>query len=196
MPNKPAPLVRTKAARLAAARQIAHTHDDIDANPDLVPKGYLQFRYPKAAHNGDKRIALQSGHVTIIGQDWKWLHPRFHAKARAAGCVAYGDQATDPSVKDGNAPGSIGAAQASREGRIAAALKEMLVREVKGDFTRDGSPNTNVVSALIQGNASKAEIMAVWATLKDEAGDDGEVVKAEDEQAEDEADPFDTDGLE
>jgi hypothetical protein len=131
------------------------------------PPGYKCFRNPKAG-GGTARIPLKSGHAALVGPTWKPLAPRFHRKAYAQGLVSH-DQA---GANAAPVPVDPEAAQRARAGKISRAIAMLVERRLDGDFTTDGIPSMKAVEAIVGFNCSRAEVTALWATMKDEAGND------------------------
>jgi hypothetical protein len=118
------------------------------------PPGYKCFRNPKAG-GGTARIPLKSGHAALVGPTWKPLVSHDQAGANAAPVPV------DPE-----------AAQRARAGKISRAIAMLVERRLDGDFTTDGIPSMKAVEAIVGFNCSRAEVTALWATMKDEAGND------------------------
>lgn len=117
------------------------------------------------SHTGQPiRLALLSGHVTIVGPEWRELSQIFHQAAFQAGCER-SDQPPPPAQlkrDDGRSMGDHDAA-------YRAALVTMLSRNEEGDFTRDSLPNTNTVSGLCGFSARKEDVLRVFREMKEEA---------------------------
>ena len=127
----------------------------------------MQFRHPTGV-----RIATLSGHVTLVGAEWRELPDFMHAQALSLGCEC--DQTrfrADPEAKPKAAP----AVDANDDAVIRRALELMLTRkgdpECAGDFTADQTPNAKVVSKLTSLNVRKEDVMRVFRAMQAEASE-------------------------
>lgn len=103
-------------------------------------------------------VALTSGHTCVIGPEFIEVEPRFHRLAVAEGAVPEG---TERSVTVNPQ------AEATREELIVEAVKKMMDRNEPGDFTNDGRPNANNLSALVGFSVTSAQRDAAWAKVAD-----------------------------
>ena len=124
----------------------------------------MQFRSP---HGDDIRIALTSGHVAIVGGEWRELPELFHYDAVLNGCER-SDQPPMPGkvdvVADPNAMNRI----ADHDSAYREALATMVMRDVASDFTKDHLPNVNAVSRLCGFSAKKEDVLRVFRAMKEE----------------------------
>lgn len=126
----------------------------------------MEFRSPNGA---DIRIALLSGHTAIVGAEFRELAPIFHRAAVAAGCERR-DQPPPPAEAPVLPSTEAMHRTVTPDAALRGAITTMLEREVKGDFTADSLPNTNVVSKLCGFSARKEDVLRVFRAMKDEAG--------------------------
>jgi hypothetical protein len=118
-----------------------------------------KFRSPPGSE--PIRVALLTGHTTIVGNDWQDLDPRFHREALRLGAQTE----TAENIERGlDAPVDKGEADAIRE-----AIKVMLDRNSEDDFTASGYPDLRVLRGLAGFNASKDAVYAVFDAMKAEA---------------------------
>ena len=91
----------------------------------------------KFRHNIGVRLSLTSGHVTLVGPDWRSLHERFHTEALSKGCEC--DQGT---IRTRTLAQPIAGPNAvtplNEPAAIRAALIRMLERNGEDDFNNDG----------------------------------------------------------
>jgi hypothetical protein len=120
----------------------------------------IRFRTP-AGHE-PIRVALLTGHTTIIGHDWQELDPRFHREALSLGAQPEGADNPAPPALD--APIDADETEAVRQ-----AIITMLDRNGDGDFTSAGYPDMRVLRGLAGVNVSKELAYAVFETMKAEA---------------------------
>jgi len=120
---------------------------------------------------GDEiRVVTTTGHVAIVGDEWRELPAIYHQAAVQAGCeVDTPTKAATPTrvLSNGNDAKNI-------DELIERALKTMLEREVADDFTSAGEPNLNVVSKLAGMKVKREQVTAIYHRLKEEAGGEGD----------------------
>lgn len=127
----------------------------------------MKFRSPT---DQPIRVALTTGHVAVVGSEWRELPTHMHREALAAGCES-SDAVRQAPGKPTKEPAGQGNDEASV---IRRQLQVMLEREgteeAKDDFTAAGMPNLNVLSGLCGFKVDKVTMGKVWAELKAEAG--------------------------
>jgi hypothetical protein len=126
----------------------------------------MQFRSPTSE---PIRLALLSGHIAVIGQDWRELPEIFHSHAVKAGAERNDGKGPPPIMRPVRAGedairGSIDYDTAYRD-----ALKTMVTRSAAGDFTGASQPNIKVVSKLVGFSANREEVYRVFKAMKAEA---------------------------
>lgn len=92
------------------------------------------------------RIALTSGHVTVIDKDWIDLHEMFWSEAYARGCMSEDMLGTAPPIPQiipptKEAPQSL--SETDRNDLIEMAMKEVIGRGNPEDLTAQGKIRTN-----------------------------------------------------
>lgn len=119
----------------------------------------------------DIRVETNTGHITIVGADWRELPAIYHNAAIAAGCECDASTLKRNKVK----PEASSEAQKDLDeaGKIKRALQTMLGREVEGDFKSNGDPNLNIVSQLAGFKVKRADVQPVYQELLDEADEEG-----------------------
>lgn len=140
----------------------------------------MKFRCP---NNTPIRVASTSGHVAIVGTEFRELPPSLHAEALAKGCICDQQvvQAVDP-TRDPYGPPAANAMQTGGErALIKAALKQMLLDRAENPhvpregeledprFTPDNLPRVEYVSQLTGITADKGDVLAMWHELQLEA---------------------------
>lgn len=121
----------------------------------------MEFR----SHLGEPvRLALDSGHITIVGAEWRELPEIFHRAATLAGCQRR-DQAPPPDEIKRPAGSEV----VDHDTAYRAAIKTMLERNEDGDFTAASLPNINVVSKLCGFTARKEDVLETFRAMKAEA---------------------------
>lgn len=116
------------------------------------------------------RVVTGTGHVAIVGEDWRELPAVYHQAAVQAGCeVDTPTKAATPTRVE-----SGGADAKNIDELIERALKAMLERDVADDFTSAGEPNLNVVAKLAGMKVKREQVTAIFHRLKEEADKDGE----------------------
>jgi hypothetical protein len=117
----------------------------------------------KSASGEPIRVALLSGHTTIIRDDWIELDPMFHREALANGAIT-NEMQTVPQVVP-----IAEAVEHSDRDLIRQALQQMLERSQPDDFTRAGLPDLTATRALVGKRVAKEDIYAVWQAMQSEA---------------------------
>lgn len=143
-----------------------------------LPEGYKRFRSP---HEKEVRVALTSGHVAIIGTEWKPLHPRFHSEAYANRCVSEDMLESREYEKNRDAQGRSKRYEAERKA-AKTAIYDMLEKNRVEDFNKsDGKPKTNVLNQLSGLQFNNAERDVVWQEVLDELDNHKGLSKDEEE---------------
>jgi hypothetical protein len=101
----------------------------------------IKFRAP----SGEVRVALLTGHVTIIGSEWQDLEPRFHRQALALGAISQ-------ELPQEEAPALDAPIDLSIDDVVKATIVRMLDRVGEPgselDFTGQGYPQIGVLKTL------------------------------------------------
>lgn len=138
----------------------------------------------KFRHHAGVRLALLSGHIAVVGKEWRPLHARFHQEALSKGCQC--DQTIIPDRPEINVQSSSDAVSPLDEKvAIRKAIITMAGRKEEGDFTSAGNPNLNALAKLTGFRVDKESMSEVWKELQDEAKAAGGDVGSDDEQPED-----------
>ena len=120
------------------------------------------------SRDGDvKRVVTSSGHVALVGPDWKPLPPIYHNAALRSGCECDAKTIVENTAKVENSATAEKAPNA--EVLIERALKTMLERDQQGDFNQAGEPLVGAVAKLAGFNVRRADITPVWRRLQAEA---------------------------
>ena len=100
----------------------------------------MQFRHPTGV-----RVATTTGHVTLVGTEWRELPDFMHTQALALGCEC--DQTrfrANPDARPKSSP-EVAAVPVGDDAVIRRALELMLTRkgdpDCASDFTADHTPN-------------------------------------------------------
>lgn len=124
----------------------------------------------KYRHNQGVRLALTSGHVVFVGQEWQELHERFHGAALENRCEV--DQgiihAVEPAKVEASAQAVVNTDDVTV---IRAALKTMLERVDDDDFTVTGLPSIKAVRTLSGIEVEKDVVYKIFRELEKEAAD-------------------------
>ena len=118
-----------------------------------------QFRTPEGIE--PIRVALLTGHTTIIGHEWQDLEARYHREA-----LRLGAQTTSAENPEIQLPPPVDESEAQA---VRAAIVTMLDRNGEDDFTASGYPDLRVLRGLAGFNASKELAYSVFEKLKAEA---------------------------
>lgn len=140
----------------------------------------MKFRSPR---NTPVRVASTTGHIAIVGPEFKELPQALHEEAMRVGCICDQEtvQVVDP-TKDPypNAPGQGAVQTGGERAIIKAALKSMLLDRMESPnlrgendedprFTPDGLPRTEYVSKIAAITAEKTDVLSAWDELRSEA---------------------------
>lgn len=110
----------------------------------------MKFRSPT---NEPVSLGLTTGHTAVVGVEYTEIDARFNREAIAAGCIPEGVE-TPPKADD--------VPNFDRKQVIINAMNDMMDGAVEGDFTRDGKPAIERLTARIGFNIDRAERDAVW----------------------------------
>lgn len=122
----------------------------------------------KFRHNKPTRLALLSGHVAVVDQEWRTLDERFHQAALNAGCQC--DQTVIPDRPEiAGTRSSEADTPLDEKVAIRKAIITMAGRKEEGDFTSAGNPNLNALAKLTGFRVDKESMLEVWKELQDEA---------------------------
>lgn len=126
----------------------------------------MRFRSPTDAHI---RVALTSGHVAIIGEEWQELDPMFHREALAQGAQVDKTQISN-AVAPPIAASDGGAAKVhDTETEIHKAIVTMLERDDDGDFVKgSGNPNLKAVEKLVGFRVERDTVYNIFQKMKDD----------------------------
>ena len=126
----------------------------------------MQYRHPVGA-----RLALTSGHVAIVGPDWRELDEMFHAAALTARCEI--NQALIPAIADVPPPAPSPQAEVAvdSDSVIRRALETMIERNGKDDFTGTNLPNIKTLEKLAGIQVNKGEVYAIYRDMQAEAAE-------------------------
>ncbi len=125
----------------------------------------MKFRSPT---DSTLRVALLSGHVAMVGPDWRELDPIFHREAMALGAQVDQARFDNPDVLPES--GDDAPSQTDEDADIRAALIKMLGRDEDGDFVGStGLPNVKAVERVCGFRTSKEAVHRVFRALKNEA---------------------------
>jgi len=116
----------------------------------------------RSIDGSDKRLALSSGQITLVGAEWKELPDMFRNEALANGCL-----------DEDMAKGIAAPTQVNRPEKIREILTAMVEDDNDGDFNADGSPNMHKVKELCGFAATKEEVSGVWTAMMADALADG-----------------------
>lgn len=131
----------------------------------------MRFRHPHGV-----RLALTSGHVTIVGPEWRPLRPEFHREAMAKGCEC--DQSTVRTQPQQPPKASDQAVVPLAEAdQIRKVLIVMVDRNAEDDFTTAGTPNLTTLAKELGFRPEKETALAVWHQLVEEAGGSGQATE-------------------
>lgn len=117
------------------------------------------------------RLALTSGHVTFVGQDWTEVDPRFREAAMKEGCEV--DLQTIPDLRSNDSPPPPSRTLQSDEAVsiIRTALIRMIERNAASDFTAAGLPNLNTLRKEAGIDVDRELAIETFESLKGEAGE-------------------------
>lgn len=122
----------------------------------------MKFRHLMGA-----RLALTTGHVVVVNENWVELDEHFHSAAFAAGCQCdqgfIANHAQEEQENSDDAVKTLDEPVLIRE-----AILQMLKREQEGDFTAAGNPNLNVVASLCGFRVDKESVLEAWHAIEKE----------------------------
>lgn len=104
------------------------------------------------------RIALTSGHITIIGKEWTEVHKRFWPQALAKGCIS---EDMYDQVKNLDKPDKVVPDVTKVIDAIDIIVKEGDVEKFDGD-----KPNAVVLSAMVGFEVNEEMLNNAWDTYK------------------------------
>ena len=124
----------------------------------------MRFRAPNEGQ--EVRVATTSGHIALVGREWRELPQVLHAHAIAAGCEV------DKTVMVATpvTPAASGAAVDQRTDiqKIQDAIRDLQKKGDKEDFTNDGVPKIYSVSNAAGFRVDKEDLLKAWAELQAE----------------------------
>lgn len=128
----------------------------------------MKYRSPTGE---DIRVTATTGHVAIVGAEWRELPRVYHQAAIRDGCEV--DQGVIPNDRRATVQGA-GPQHQEPEAVIERALKTMLERDQAGDFTNDDQPNLKVLGKLAGFAVTRDQVTPIYQKLLDESEEDGE----------------------
>lgn len=141
----------------------------------------MKFRCP---NNIPIRVASTTGHIAIVGPEFRELPAALHADALAKGCICDQQivQAVDPTADPySNVAGANAVITGGERALIKQALKSMLIDRIENPhvpsedqptdsrFTPDNLPQVDYVSQIAGISANKVDVLDVWQELQAEA---------------------------
>ncbi len=111
---------------------------------------------------GKVRIALLSGHITIIDGDWAPLHKRFWPEAFAKGCIS---EEMYENISKMDSPN-----ERPNVLKVIDAIKGMVEGGDAENFTSDGVPNANILSTVCGFDVSQEMRDNAWAAYQKDHG--------------------------
>jgi hypothetical protein len=116
----------------------------------------------KSADGSEVRVALETGHVTIIGNEWTELHERFHSQAYANGCISE-DMAKLAEIKLNKETVNKIETVALKKEKIKGAIQQLLEEFDQANFTNGTNlPKSTVLTKMIGEKVSNSERDEVW----------------------------------
>lgn len=112
----------------------------------------------KSRDGEEKRIALTSGHIAIIGAEWRELPENLKNHAYAAGCVVE-DEGDLKAVVD----------PVITIEKVKQAIKEMIESDEPGMFTKSGHPDRRVLNNKCEIVVPAKMLDTAWAQVQEEA---------------------------
>jgi len=124
----------------------------------------MEFKNFKSADDTEKRIALTSGHVYLIGREWIKIPEFAWSDCYAAGCHSE-DMFTSKMIPEvvANTMGTV----AQRKNTIRGILERWIEENDQSKFNKAGNPNTVQLQKEIPFKVTKAETMEVWYKLQE-----------------------------
>lgn len=119
------------------------------------------------------RVALTTGHVTIVDYEPTELHPRFVREAVSLGAVPEG--VSEALMKAAEAPTSEVKPE-DRHAQIKQVLLDMIehakTTEGADEFTATGLPSIPAVKKRLRGDVTKEEVYSAWSEVDPDKGND------------------------
>lgn len=110
------------------------------------------------------RIASTSGHIIMVGEEFKEVPEHMEPDARAAGCIA--EDVFNKLTSAENVAEPLTADE--RIDLIVLSIKEMAADNPEGNFTKNGSPNRKILNAKCGFTVTAEEFDVCWSTVKEE----------------------------
>lgn len=129
----------------------------------------MKYRSPTGE---DIRVTSTTGHVAVVGAEWRELPKIYHQAAIRDGCEV--DQGVIPNSPKGGQVKGAGPQAKTPEAVIERALKAMLERDQPGDFTADDQPNLKVVGKLAGMTVTRDQVTPIYQKLIEESEDNGD----------------------
>lgn len=107
------------------------------------------------------RLAMTSGHVALVGKEFRELPQMYWSDAYAKGCISDDMSAEAQGSDTGNSEA------ATRKAAITQAIEKMHSEKKDGDFTTQGVPQVSRISELVGFTITAAERDAVWEDMID-----------------------------
>lgn len=115
------------------------------------------------------RVALLTGHVAIVGREWRELDPIYQREALALGAQADATTIENPDVVP-EAGEEATRRETDGDDAIRKAIIKMLGREEDGDFVAStGLPNVKTVEKLVGFRVTKEQVHGIFREMKNEA---------------------------
>lgn len=117
----------------------------------------------KSLTNEPVRIALLSGHVTVVDVEFKELHARFHRDAYALGCVSEDMLKGQAAAAMPEKMAEHIVRKATKMQRLAEVIADWVDTNKLDNFSKStGKPDARLLSDAVGENVSSAERDEVW----------------------------------
>ena len=142
---------------------------------------YKKFR---SRTGNDVRVALTTGHVAIVGSEWRDLAENFHSAAYSAGCISE-DMVVNESLKEKQAEGTLDKLEeaAKFEAEVRFAIEKAIKDNNLDAFTKNNGPKAGFLKEVL-GKPVPSHIRSkVWEDMLEEgmeapgAGNDEDELK-------------------
>lgn len=124
----------------------------------------------KSASGEPVRLALLSGHIAVVGNEWIQLDERFHSSAYASGCIS-NDMALNNEISINQRTVEILDKVAQKKEKILGAMRTLVEDYNSDNFTTGNKPKTSLLTEMIGERVMNNERDELWYTLQDELKD-------------------------
>lgn len=130
----------------------------------MSDKKEILFRSPTSK---PVRLALESGHITIVGEDWRPLPSVFHSLAYSKGCISNDMQKNHILESESKTVERIKEVE-DQKFKVKNAIQEAIDKNDAEFFTSKGKPDSRKLTSVVGFSVTNALRDEVWSKMEED----------------------------